>query len=479
MRYQLSPSRGALSRLRVVPALCGVVALQLFLVGLLACGAVGAGEQPAGTAGPVESPDGGSAEGGGDLDSKDSAPAPETITVRTPGRTVQWAAYKNGVGGWTTLGVAPSGIYSFPSSGPSWGVAFACDYGGGFLSGSRVTILYRTSATKDFSVSLDLCPPGHETDTQITATISNVPESTMWLYGSPGFVGTELFQRDGTTVTLSAAEPVGIKDFAFGISENRGPVTRMALKRGESISGPATAIAADLMGPESFVPETRSVTVHGLHIDANERQTLGGWVMYATDKESARGLPLSPQDYNPGPDVTFGYAVVPAPHRLPSDRYTADLGASWSEGTPKHRMTWSIQTASDIDVSLSAAPAAPLVTSLSGQDGDAGERGLHHVHLKTEFASVPLVETYEIETRWSYMGRFSWLVSMDKAYAGEGATITDETPDFTKLAGWDKKWSLCPDDGCGDTRIGVIEPRAPLGDGTMQRSASGWPTKNP
>ncbi len=408
---------------------------------------------------------------GGDprADAADAASSMNTVTTLAPALTTTpaakasatWAAYRLDDGDWRPLSPAAVGTYTFPIAVARWTIALVCASDDDTLS--TVYVHHRTNATPDVTVTLDdgCTPPPPPAQFAFTGTLRNLPPATQWLdFGYARDSRGDAIPVTGTTGTyeIVGIEP-GTWDVAFGLRDDPGrALTRVVMRRGHVVSSDEV-IDVDATGAGSFVPGTRSMTLHGLA----RGDTVTPAIFYAAG--GPFGIDVGPQDVPADvTDVKLAYSTVPDALQLTGDRYRGALAAEQDRRTGSRTVAIDIHQAIDLDVTFLPEPSVPIVTVISTSP---------QVLLETRFPVLANAELHEVVAQASSNRRSPHTLrsTYDAIYVGSLMEIDDTTPDLSAVPGWRAAWGLVP--GASATIFATgYEKTQHVGDGTMQRAAS-------
>lgn len=432
----------------LAPASCAAFVLAF----VVACGSSGG---DAGDA-PTDAPPSGDA--GADAPPDAAGPRTEVVvTARAAAASgdvgapasAAWAAFDDGSGAFAALTPSAAGTYRFGVVGPTWSIALVCAAPDD--AQSVVAIHRRTIATTALDVTLDeLCAPDDTTAVYtLTGTLSNVPAATSWLdfgYAREGRGAT--LPVAGTSATYEIVNVAsGTWDLAFGVrDESSGPLTRVAILRGQSIAADRT-IDVDMNGASAFAPGTRPFVVRGVSacdtLEPRVRHTMGG----------RSGIDVGPQDVpTGGADAAMTYATVPDALARGGDRYRGAIGCASARGDALRTVDVSFHAPLDLDVALPALldpPRASIVATTP--------------YVVVEAHATPLAGAarHELRARVRQGQRREqrWIASVD-----EHGEIVVTTPDLSRVPGWKQAWALPAGQDVEVTATAVLPPSA-LGDG--------------
>lgn len=417
---------------------------------------------------------------GGDADADATAAVDAgpmiTVTTLAPALTAApaakasatWAAYRLDDGEWRGLSPASEGTYTFPLAVARWTIALVCASDDDSLS--TVFVHHRTNATPDVTVTLDdgCSPPPPPAEYAFTGTLHNVPSTTEWLdFGYARDSRGDAIPVSGTTGTyeIVGIEP-GTWDFSFGVRDDSfHALTRFVMRRGHAVTGDEV-VDVDMTGPGSFVPGTRSLVLHGLRTG----DTVTPSIFYAAG--GPFGIDVGPQDVPAGQsDVTLAYSTVPEAMQIAGDRYRGELGAEQDRRSGTRTITFDVHQAVDLDLTFLPDPPAPVVTVISTSP---------QVTFETRLPVLPDAERHEVIAQASSNRRSPHTIrsTYDAIYVGSSPEIVDTTPDLSTVPGWRSAWGLVSGAAATIFATGFEKPQ-PVGDGTMQRSASKGVTLTP
>ena len=420
--------------------------------------------------------DGGDARSDARSDAADAAGSTITVTTLAPALTTipgakasaTWAAYRLDEGDWRPLPAAGLGTYTFPIAVARWSIVLVCASDDDTLS--TVYVHHRTNATPDVTVTLDdgCTPPPPPAEFAFTGTLRNVPPATQWLdFGYARDSRGDAIPVSGTTGTyeIVGIEP-GTWDVAFGLRDDPArALTRVVMRRGHVVSSDEV-VNVDVTGPGSFVPGTRSMTLHGLA----KGDTVTPAIFYAAG--GPFGIDVGPQDVPADvTDVTLAYSTVPDAMQIAGDRYRGALSAEQDRRTGSRTVAIDIHQAIDLDVTFLPELPVPTVTVIATSP---------QVRFATRFPVLAKAERHEVVAQASSNRRSPHTLrsTYDAIYVGSQMEIDDTTPELSAVPGWRAAWGLVP--GASATIFATSYEKAQrLGDGTMQRAASKGVTLTP
>jgi len=418
--------------------------------------------------------DGGDAEAAEGATGADAGPmitvttlAPALTTAPAAKASATWAAYRLDEGDWRGLTPTSVGTYTFPLAVARWTIALVCASDDDSLS--TVFVHHRTNATPDVTVTLDdgCTPPPPPAQYAFTGTLSNVPPTTGWLdFGYARDSRGDAIPVSGTTGTyeIVGIEP-GTWDFSFGVRDDSfHALSRFVMRRGHAVTSDEV-VDLDVAGPGSFVPGTKSLSLHALI----KGDSVTPSIFYAAG--GPFGIDVGPQDVPDGTDVTLAYSTVPDAQQIASDRYRGELLAEQDRRTGGRTITFDVHQALDLDLTFLADPPDPTVTVISTSP---------QVLFETHCPVLPNAEHHEIIAQASSNRRSPHTIrsTYDVIYVGSSMEIVDTTPDLSAVPGWRPVWGLAMGVNATVFAIAYEKPQ-PLGDGTMQRSASKGVTLTP
>jgi hypothetical protein len=397
-------------------------------------------------------------------DAQSSVTAAVTIKALAPPSNIApggpmspvWAAWQVDDGAWQRLMPKDVGLFTLPSAGSRWAVAFACE---DIDRQSSTIAIYRHPASVT-AIEITLPEPCSLPPIdlfQITGTLVNVPQATSWLeFGYALDSRGSALPVDGTRASYEVVNvATGTWDLAFGVRDTAGaPLTRAAILRARPMKQDLT-LDVDLAA--AFAPAERGLKVHGV----GGRDTVDVQMLYTTG--GTTGLAVGPQDIpSTSPEVFALYSTIPDTAQVEGDRYRLAITSSSprDEGTVRS-VDATFHAAMDLDLTLPDAIAPPRVTVLPGNGG---------VQYDTAFSRGAGIESFVVDvvatiTHRSYR---RVVTSIDASIAAP----SEMTPDWSGIDGFRPEWAL-PD---AETVVTVtnVEPSAQLGDGTMQRSSAAF-----
>ncbi len=409
-------------------------------------------------------------EGGNDSDAMavDAGPA-ITVTTRAPTLpaaaaakvSATWAAYRLDDGAFRPLAPAAEGTYRFPLAVARWTIALVCASPDDALV--SVALHHRTNATPEVDVTLDeSCSPlAVPPEYAFIGSLMNIPTTTQWFdFGYARTSRGEAIPVSGSTGTY---EIVGIDpgtwDLSFAVRDEPFlPLTRFVFRRGVVVNGDTT-IDIDFAGPGSFTPGSKALRLRGLLAG----DTVAPVIFYGAG--GPVGIDVGPQDVpDQPPDVELAYSTVPSAAQVATDRYHGALKAEQDRRTGSRRIAFDFHEALDLDLAFLPDPPVADTTVVATTPS---------VRFKTKFAVLPNAERHEVIALAARNRRtqVAWRATYDARNIGSAAMVDDVTPDLAALPGWKAAWGL-PVGVTTSVFVIAFESPQPLGDGTMQRSAS-------
>lgn len=387
--------------------------------------------------------------------------APRVASAPAAKASATWAAYRIDDGEWIPLSPASEGTYELPEAKAKWAIALVCASEDDALS--TVFVHHRTIASKSVEVALEeQCTPSPPPEElTIRGNLLNVPAATQWLeFGYALDSRGVAIPISGTTVPY---EEVGIAagtwDLAFGIrGDSFGPYTKIVMRRGEPVTGDKT-LDVDIAGPGAFVPESQPLMLRGIIVG----DTVVPQILYGTG--GPYGIALGPDEVPVNQtQALLAYSTVPRTLQVPSDRYRGTLTAEQDRRAGTRTIAFDVHEAIPLDLTFLPEPPAPVLKALTS---------MPFVRLETKFQPLANAVSHEVHAEAQINRRtvHAWHATFDAASVAGASEIVDTMPDLSALPGWKPEWVLPPGIQLNVFAIGVEAPQ-PLGDGTMQRSAS-------